>query len=199
MHVAWLIVHYGKYEGISIEHCSRVYGPAEDTFLIMDNLVPGNTVLEVGCGTGIISVFCCKLGRKVTCCDVSEEARNCSEKNAMRNHVEMDILDSQLFNRIEGYFDTIIFNPPYLPTEDRYEEATQWSGGAEGFDAIRPFLKDASDHLEDHGSIYIILSSLTDIESLIDEFKEYTFMEKARQSFFFETIYLYQLFKRPDH
>jgi release factor glutamine methyltransferase len=194
-----LIVHYEKYEGISIEHCSRVYGPAEDTFLIMDYIIPGNNVLEVGCGTGIISVYCSKLGRKVTCCDVSEEARNCCERNAIRNHVDLEILDSQLFHRIEGTFDTIIFNPPYLPTDDRYEEATQWNGGQDGFDVIRPFLHDAHRHLEDHGSVYIILSSLTDINTLIEEYPQYTFMEKARQSFFFETIYLYQLFKKPGH
>ena len=191
-----MIVHYEKYSSISIEHCSKVYGPAEDTFLIMDHVIPGTNVLEVGCGTGIISIYCCKLGRKVTCCDVSRDARNCCERNAIRNHVEFEIVDSQLFNRIEGRFDTIIFNPPYLPTEDRYEEAGQWNGGSEGFDVIRPFLKDASNHLEEHGSIYIILSSLTDVNSLIAEFHQYTFLEKARQSFFFETIYLYQLFKR---
>lgn len=193
-----MIVHYEKYGSISIEHCSKVYGPAEDTFLIMDNVIPGNNVLEIGCGTGIISIYCSRLGRKVTCCDVSEEARMCCERNAMRNRVDLEILDSQLFNRIEGSFDTIIFNPPYLPTEDRYEESAQWNGGREGFDVIRPFLKDAQNHLEDHGSIYIILSSLTDIKALADEFSQYTFLEKASQSFFFETIYLYQLFKRPD-
>lgn len=191
-----MIVHYEKYGSISIEHCSRVYGPAEDSFLIMDNFIPGNNVLELGCGSGIISVYCCKLGRKVTCSDVSEEARKCCERNAIRNHVDPEILDSQLFNRIDGSFDTIIFNPPYLPTEDRYEEAEQWNGGQEGFDVIRPFLKEAHAHLEDHGSIYIVLSSLTDVSSLIGEFPQYTFLEKARQSFFFETIYLYQLFKR---
>ncbi len=193
-----MIVHYEKYGSISIEHCSKVYGPAEDTFLIMDHIIPGNNVLEIGCGSGIISIYCSKMGRKVTCCDVSEEARKCCERNAMRNHVELEILDSQLFNRIDGKYDTIIFNPPYLPTDDRYEEAAQWNGGQQGFDAVRPFLRDATFHLEDHGSIYIILSSLTEIHGLIGEFPRYTFLEKAKESFFFETIYLYQLFKKLD-
>lgn len=194
-----MIIHYEKYSGISIESCQGVYRPAEDTFLVLDNIIPGNTVLEVGCGTGIISVYCAKIGRKVTCCDVAQAARNCTEKNAIRNHVELEILDSQLFGNISGKYETIIFNPPYLPTDGDIEESEQWDGGRDGFDIIRPFFKSAADHLEDHGSIYVILSSLTNIEALIKEFSNYSFKEKARQSFFFETIILYQVFKRfPD-
>ncbi len=156
-------------------------------------------MLEIGCGTGIISVFCATLGREVTCCDVSPDARNCAEKNAIRNHVDIRIIDSQLFNNLTGKYDTIIFNPPYLPTEDRYEEAEQWNGGTGGFDVIRPFLKSAPEFLNEGGSVYLIMSSLTDIESLIGEFQMYSFKEKARESFFFETIYLYQLFMKPDY
>lgn len=192
-----MIIHYERYSGISIESCDKVYRPAEDTFLIMDHIVPGNTVLEIGCGTGIISVYCATLGREVTCCDVSPDARACAERNAIRNHVEIEILDSQLFGNINGKYETIIFNPPYLPTQDRYEESEQWDGGADGFDVTRPFLKSASRFLTEDGSIYIILSSLTDIDGLMEEFKQYSFKEKAKQSFFFETIFLYQLFMKP--
>lgn len=191
-----MIIHYEKYAGISIESCEGVYRPAEDTFLVLDNMIPGNSVLEIGSGSGIISVYCAKLGRKVTACDVAQKARDCTEKNAIRNHVDVEIIDSQLFGNISGKFETIIFNPPYLPTSDRYEESEQWDGGIDGFDIIRPFLRSAADHLEDNGSIYIILSSLTDISGLLSEFSNYVFKEKARQSFFFETIYLYQAFKR---
>ena len=162
-----MIVHYEKYAGISIENCSGVYRPAEDSFLILDHIIPGNRVLEIGCGSGIISIYCAKIGRDVTCCDVAQSARDCTEKNAIRNHVDLQIVDSQLFGNINGKYDTIVFNPPYLPTEDRYEESEQWDGGKDGFDVIRPFFKSAKNYLEDHGSIYIILSSLTDIEGLL--------------------------------
>lgn len=194
-----MIIHYEKYAGVSIESCDKVYRPSEDTFLILDNIVPGNTVLEVGCGSGMISVYCAKIGREVTCCDVSPDARSCAEKNAIRNHVELHIVDSQLFNSIAGKFDTIIFNPPYLPTDDRFEESEQWDGGKDGFDITRPFLKSAHYFLTESGSIYIILSSLTDVDSLIEEFPQYTFKLKTKQSFFFETLFLYQLFPNPEN
>lgn len=192
-----LIVHYGRYRGIDIEDCKSVYRPAEDTFLIMDHMIPGNKVLEIGCGTGIISIYCAKMGRSVTCCDISEAALDCTEKNALRNSVAIDLINSSLFDNIEGRFNTIIFNPPYLPVEDRIEGAEQWNGGKDGFDVIRPFLNKAINFLEPDGSIFIILSSLTNIEELISEFHGYTFKLLASESYFFESIFLYQLFPVP--
>jgi len=190
-----VIIHYEKYLGISIEHCPGVYRPAEDTFLLLDHLIPGNRVLEIGCGTGIISIYCARMGRNVTCCDISQGALDCAEKNAIRNRVSLNIVNSNLFQNIEGAYDTIIFNPPYLPVEDRFENAEQWNGGSDGFDIIAPFLDSADRYLEDSGSIYIILSSLTDLVSLQNRYKKYTFKEKAKESYFFETLFLFQLFK----
>ena len=193
--IVQLIIHYERYGGISIEHCSGVYHPAEDTYLVMDNLIPGNRVLEIGCGTGIISIYCARMGRHVTCCDISQKALECTEKNAIRNRASLQILNSSLFQNVEGIFDTIIFNPPYLPVEDRMEGAEQWSGGNDGFEVITPFLKGAESHLDEAGSIYTIFSSLTDIQGLISSFPNYVFKEKASESYFFETLFLYQIFR----
>lgn len=191
-----LIIHYEKYLSISIEHCPEVYRPAEDTFLIMDHIIPGNRVLEIGCGSGIISVYCARMGRAVTCCDISQKALECTERNAIRNRVSLTILNSNLFQNVEGKYDTIIFNPPYLPVEDRIQEAEQWNGGQSGFDVIGPFLDKAGAYLDASGSIYIILSSLTNIEGLIEKYKNFVFKEKAHESYFFETLFLYQIFPR---
>ena len=194
--IVMLRIDYEKYNRISIEPCQNVYPPSEDTFLVLDNIVPGHTVLEIGCGSGIISVYCATMGSTVTCCDVSEAALACTEKNAIRNHVSLNLINSNLFQRITGKFDTIIFNPPYLPTEDRIENSEQWDGGTTGFDIISPFLNDAAAHLEDGGTIYLILSSLTNIDALVNEYKNYDFKEKARDSFFFETLFLFEIHKK---
>ncbi len=189
-------IDYEKYNRISIEPCQNVYPPSEDTFLVLDNIVPGHTVLEIGCGSGIISIYCASLGCAVTCCDVSEAALTCTEKNAIRNHVSLKAINSSFFQRIEGEFDTIIFNPPYLPTEDRMENSDQWDGGQSGFDVIRPFLNGAADHLDEGGTIYLVLSSLTNIDALIEQYKNYSFKEKARDTFFFETLFLFEINKK---
>ena len=137
-----------------------------------------------------------RMGRTVTCCDISQKALECTEKNAIRNRVSLTILNSSLFSNIDGKFDTIIFNPPYLPVEDRIEGAEQWNGGTDGFSVIGPFLDKADLFLDNAGSIYIIISSLTDIDALKTKYEKFVFKEKASESFFFETLFLYQLFMK---
>ena len=56
-----------EYEGLKIETCKDVYTPAEDSFLFADNLKlkPEDNVLEIGPGTGIISITASKTVKKV--------------------------------------------------------------------------------------------------------------------------------------
>lgn len=181
------------YYGLQIETCEGVYEPAEDTFLLLDNIECGKRVLEIGTGSGIISIFCAKKGSNVTAVDISQKAVECALRNAETNDVSIEVLQSNLFERISGLFDTIIFNPPYLPTEDDIEGSEQWNGGEDGFRVTRPFLKGSKHHIEKNGKIYIILTDLTDIDSLRSEFTEFRFKELARKSFFYERIILYEL------
>ena len=48
--------------------------------------------------------------------------------------------------------------------------------------------------LDNAGSIYIIISSLTDVDALKAKYEKFVFKEKASESFFFETLFLYHLF-----
>ena len=41
---------------LNIDYSDDVYRPAEDTYLIIDNAIPGNKILEIGSGTGIIAI-----------------------------------------------------------------------------------------------------------------------------------------------
>ena len=52
-------------------------------------------------------------------------------------------------------FDTIIFNPPYLPDELKVKDLTL-EGGKKGYEVIEKFLNDVSNHLKPDGAILII-------------------------------------------
>ncbi|AAT42820.1 HemK2/MTQ2 family protein methyltransferase [Picrophilus oshimae] len=175
---------------MDIKYNDDVYRPAEDTYLMMDNIKCGKKVLEIGAGTGIISVNLALNNHDVTATDIDDKAIDLIKENARINHVNIKIIKSDLFDNIYDKYDTIIFNPPYLPVEN---EDIKWSGGSDGFNVTSRFLKDAYMHLNDNGSIYIILSDLTDINKLKNDFKNYEFIEIKRCTFDFESIILYML------
>ena len=89
------------------------------------------------------------------------------------NSLGIKAICSDLFAKVEGKFDLIIFNPPYLPferKEDR-ETALQVAGGKKGHEIIEKFLKQAKKHLEKNGIILLLFSSLSgDIEKLMKKY-----------------------------
>ncbi len=160
---------------------------------MMENIIPVGKCLEIGCGSGLISVYLAKSGCSVMACDVNPQALRCTEKNAEINHCSVKTVESDLFQNISGRFDTIVFNPPYLPTDDDVSGAEQWNGGKEGFEITEKFLAQCVEHVNDGGKILIILSSLTDIKSLIRKREEFVFSKLGEKRFFFESICCYEI------
>jgi len=170
-----------------------VYEPAEDSYLLIKALeVKGNEkILDMGTGCGIIAVHLAKKGCKVVAVDINEKAVENAKKNAKANGLKIDFRKSDLFEAINEKFDLIVFNPPYLPTKG---EDLAWDGGRDGIEIIKKFLEDAKNYLERDGMIYIVLSSLCNIEKLKKLFeKKYKFEEVLKQNFFFERLYVYRL------
>ncbi len=180
-------------EDIVIEICPGVYEPSDDTFLMARSVIGKGKCLEIGTGSGFTAIYLGKKGFDVACSDIDQKAVECAGKNMKRNGVNGKCIKSDLFQNIEGKFDTIIFNPPYLPTTDSIEESIQWDGGPDGFSVTERFLKEARDHIADRGNIFIILSSLTDIESFMKKFPCFSFRKISEESFFFEKIYCFEL------
>ena len=142
-----------------------VYEPAEDSWLMVNHLpeIKG-TVLEIGCGTGIVSVHLASKGAQVTAVDLNPKAVEATRFNSMNNGVKIEVLEGDMFAPVEGRrFGTIVCNPPYLPPSDvRYEDsdlALAVEGGPTGTEFISRFLSDAPEHLEEDGSVYLITSS----------------------------------------
>ena len=150
---------------IVITNFEGVYEPAEDSRLMVNHLpeITGS-ILEIGCGTGIISVHLACKGAQVTAVDLNPKAVEATRFNSMNNGVKIEALEGDMFAPVEGRrFGTIVCNPPYLPPSDeRYEDsdlALAVEGGPTGTEFISRFLSDAPEHLEKNGSIYLITSS----------------------------------------
>ena len=188
---------------LEIDVSPDVYNPSDDSYLLLKvvELSPDGSLLEVGTGTGLVAVHAAKLGAKVTAVDINPHAVDCAKRNAARNNVRLEVVHGDLFDKIPGSFDVIAFNPPYLPGEPTsttwIEKA--WSGGDEGSEVAVRFLRDAWRHLNPGGRIYIILSSVGGLMSVLKAAKErYSAEMLIEQRMFFESIFAYKLEPRSS-
>lgn len=168
-----------------------VYQPAEDSYLLLrhvERLVRGD-VLDMGTGSGI---QCAAAAKKmevdtVTAVDVNPAALIAAEKRgkAAGTLRKMRFILSDLFQSVDGVYDWIIFNPPYLPSEGAADEAS-WVGGGRGSETIGRFLAAAPSHLKAGGCILMVYSSLTGLSE--KDFKGYGVEVLKEQPIFFETL-----------
>lgn len=116
-----------EFYGLEFKVDARALIPRPETeelvdWVIKNHIEHGLKVLDIGTGTGCIPVSLAKFLKtaSVSAIDVSEEALGLARENAVLNEVEvhfelLNILDQD----INGNFDIIVSNPPYIPEADK--------------------------------------------------------------------------------
>ena len=183
----------------------NVYIPAEDSYLLADNLEikSGQSVLEIGTGSGIVAMYASKLTDDITVTDINFDACLLAEKNFKDIGIEnIEILFGNLFEPVKNRkFDVILFNTPYLPTEDDevLDDTINYAfdGGLNGRKVIDLFLNEVGDHLNDGGIVQMIQSSLSGNEETLEKLDHLGFIAEiaASEHFFFEDITLINAYK----
>ncbi|BDZ69982.1 HemK2/MTQ2 family protein methyltransferase [Methanobacterium petrolearium] len=186
------------YNGIRYQTHPEVYEPAEDTFLFAENLQVErkDNVLEIGTGTGLIAIIASRGCRTVTATDVNPQAIDCAVKNIIANKAyNIELRKGNLFEPVQDEkFDLILFNTPYLPTDEdeRVDDELDaaWNGGVDGREVIDQFLEGLKDHLKPGGRVQLVQSSLSNVERTLEKLEEMGFdaAVTAREKFFFEEV-----------
>jgi len=176
-----------------------IYPPREDSLLLakwVKKLARGK-VLDMGTGSGIQAQTSAakKSVQSVLAVDVDPAViAHCRKSVASK---KITCVQSDLFAKVPAYqFDTIIFNPPYLPQE-LPERDIALEGGKQGFETIRDFLYAANPYLAADGTILLLFSSLSkkhEVEQAIQQ-NLFEFVELDRLHIFFEDLYVYKITK----
>jgi release factor glutamine methyltransferase len=192
-------VHFGEY---TFDVYEDVYDPAEDSFLFAKNLVvkEGEQVLDVGTGSGILAVIAAKYAGGVVAVDLNPFAIRCAKNNSTLNGVngKVGFIQASLFTALNptNAFNLILFNAPYLPSEEK--EVTSWidrawAGGINGRELVDRFIFEVPRYLKPYGRVLLMQSTLTGVEETLQKFSENNLkaMVIAEQKLpFFETLTL---------
>ena len=124
------------------------------------------TFLELGCGSGIISLYASQKGAKVTASDINKTALEYLTKASEENELPVTCVYSNLFENIkEKGFDYIIINPPYYPKSPENVKQQAWFCG-EGFEYFESLFKQLPSYLSEENTTYMILSEDCELEKI---------------------------------
>lgn len=158
----------GKWEFMGLPFYTRPCAliPRQDTETLCEEALKingsGKRLLDLCCGTGCIGVSLGKLGGfEATFGDISPDCLALARENAALNGVPGSFILTDMFGGIDGSFDLICVNPPYIPTSElaslqdevRREPALALDGGADGLDFYRRIARDHAAHLSPGGTL----------------------------------------------
>lgn len=163
--------------------------PRQDTEISVEiilKILKNNNIknlLEIGCGSGIVSVTLDLETRgqvDITAVDISPQAiKNTNvNKNNLKSNIK--ILESNLFEEINEKFDLIYSNPPYIKSHEienlqvevrDHEPRLALDGGSDGLYFYRKIIKDAPNFLKSHGYLVFEIGydEAEDISSIMRE------------------------------
>lgn len=181
-----------------------IYKPAEDSFLLQRYVreYAFGRVLDMGTGSGIQALAAMEKPsvREVVAVDINPVAVSSLQQEIQRRGLrKITVLESDLYAKVTGKFNLIIFNPPYLPQDKGVSDVALY-GGKKGWEISERFFQEVSPFLFPDGKILFLFSSLTNKEKIDTILEHHLFDFKLLDSLklpLFEELYIYEIWKSP--
>lgn len=156
--------------GLSFAVNSHVLIPRQDTECLVEEALKyvreGMRLLDLCTGTGCVLISILKHGKGLRGCggDVSRQAVLVAKENARRHGVDAEFIRSNLFEKIEGVYDVITANPPYIPTAEipalmpevsQFEPQLALDGKEDGLFFYREIAAKSRDYLNPGGMVLL--------------------------------------------
>jgi release factor glutamine methyltransferase len=154
-----------EFHGLRFEVTSDVLIPRPETErlveLAVEKLPKGGSVIDLGTGSGAVAVTLAHERRdaKISATDISEAALGVARRNASQHSVAVRFIHSDWYAKVDGQFDLIISNPPYIAAGDphlaqgdlRFEPRSALTDDANGMMHIGAIIDGAPQHLKPGG------------------------------------------------
>ena len=159
------IVGTREFWGLALEVTPACLIPRHDTETLvaaaLERTGPDARVLDVGTGCGAVALAIAseRADAKVVATDIDPRCVALCRRNAARLALAIDVHAADLFDGVEGEFDLIASNPPYVGSDDphlqrgdlRFEPSSALDGGDGGLDVMERLVARAPAHLADGG------------------------------------------------
>ena len=179
-----------EFMGLEFQVSPDVLIPRQDTELLVEKLLPhiqGKRVLDVCTGSGCIAISLAVLGKpkQMDAVDLSEKALIQAGKNAKRLGADVSFYRSDMLDKINGRYDVIVSNPPYIasdvvdelmPEVQEHEPRMALDGGADGLDLYRRLLAQAPERLLSGGLLAVEIG-YDQREAVMELFREQGFTD----------------------
>lgn len=165
---------------MSLTRPPGVYRPQDDTWLLVDALTeagiaPGAAVLDIGCGTGALSIAAARVRpRSITAVDVSRRAVWTARVNTALHGIRAEITHGDAFARVAGrVFDLVLANPPYVPGKPERPRGRNraWDAGLDGRVQLDRLCVNAPLLLAPGGTLLVVHSGLCDEDKTLRQLR----------------------------
>jgi release factor glutamine methyltransferase len=142
--------------------------PETEMLIVAALKVPFDTVLDLGTGSGAIiaTLLAERPSAMGTATDISQAALEVAKQNSIKLEVRgrLTLLQSDWFSTVEGRFDLIVANPPYIAADEMsslqpevtlHEPRMALTDEADGLSCYRAIIQDAPTYLTQKGALMV--------------------------------------------
>ena len=164
--IQYIIGEWNFYEGTYFVN-KDVLIPRPETEILVDHIKNNfsnlENVLDLGTGSGCIAIEISKIFESATIfgSDICEKALKVAKKNNSQSKNKVNFIKSNWFSDIEGQFDLIVSNPPYIPKGTKLEVSTLFEpkvalfSEETGSEDLKKIISEAISYLKTNGTLIL--------------------------------------------
>ena len=162
-------------QGIEIVVLPGVFSPRyfTDSFRFADVLpllVTGKSMLEIGVGTGVVSLFAAKAGISMTGIDISETAVTNTLINFKKHNLEIDVRHGDMFDPLEEgeKYDGMFWNHPFNNWSKPVKDMLLRAGLDHRYEGLMRYIREGQQHLNNGGRHLLGTCNFADWVTILD-------------------------------